>query len=113
MKRLIAAAIIFVFLITACVSSAMAVKSGCNKILELLDNENQIDEANKVFLKNENIFCFFANRSFVEEIEESFARISALNKEEDSAHFYSELQELKLKVTHLKESELFKLRSFF
>ena len=113
MKRLIAAGIIFVFLITACVSSAMAVKSGCNKILELLDNENQIDEANKVFLKNENLFCFFANRSFVEEIEESFARISALNKEEDSAHFYSELQELKLRVKHLKESEQLKPRSFF
>ncbi len=113
MKRLIAAAVVFVFLITACVSSALLTKNRCNKLLTLLEQESQIDEAKEVFLKNENLFCFFANRSFVEEIEESFARISALNKEEDSAHFYSELQELKLKIIHLKESEQLKVRSFF
>ncbi len=113
MRRLIAAGIVFVFLITACVSSAIIVKNRCDNILNILENENEIGLAKEVFLENKNLFCFFANRGFIEEIEESFARITALNKESDSAHFYSELHELKLKINHLKESEQLKIRSFF
>ena len=113
MKRLIAAGIILALLIAACLSSSLIIKEKCNNILILLESDSQIKEAEELFLKSENLFCFFANRSFIEEIEESFARLSGLNQKNDFAHYNSELQELKLKIEHLKESEQLKTRSFF
>ena len=99
MKRLIAAAILFIFVITAYISGYLYIDNSCKTAKKYLrecisaysDNDDATDEAEKLekyWSKKENGLSFFANHSKIDEIELAISTLKTYSKTKENEIFY-------------------------
>ena len=117
MKRLIAAGIILLLIITVCFTEGYITNSFETEMTVFISeikstrNADDAEASNRViegmkatFEKTENILSVFTDKRTVDDIERSIYRLSDYNYSEDKAMFLSELSVLETEIKELRRS---------
>lgn len=117
MKRLIAAGIILLLIVTVCFTEGYITNCFETKMTVFISeiksakNADDAEASNRViegmkatFEKTENILSVFTDKRTVDDIERSIYRLSDYNYSEDKAMFLSELSVLETEIKELRRS---------
>lgn len=124
MKRLIAAVILTILVITLAVSSSITINRYHHTLTGLIEKtenaykkgestEPQLSALLKKWEKTEPVLMFFANHDSVEEIGVHINRLVSMGQTQKNSSFLSESAELKTRLDYLKDSESLTFESVF
>ena len=99
MKRLIAAGILFIFVISSYIIGYSYIKTTCNKAYEILDECTEVYSAheeseeiakrlNDFWGEKEPYLSLFANHAQIDQIEQAISSLLIYSNSKDSALFY-------------------------
>lgn len=124
MKRLIAAGILFVFVISAYVIGYSYIKTTCNKAYEMLDECIEVysadKEAEKIAKKlndywgeKEQILSLFTDHDQIDEIEQAISSLLIYSSSKDNVIFYEYSSTVKTLLHQMLEDTTPSMRSVF
>ncbi len=124
MKRLIPAAILFVLVITAYITSLLFITNSCDKTKDLLettitaysDNKTAKEEAKKVekyWSKKEPLLSVFVNHDRIDDIETAISSLNVYAKIPDNDLFYEYADNVKILIHQIMEDTKFTMHSIF
>lgn len=124
MKRLIAAGILSVFLITAYIMSSSYIKNACQKTNKMLnecitaykDNKNAKEKAENLrdfWDEKEKVLSFFANHETLDEIELAVELLTVYSTSDQKELFYESSSQVTTLIHQLKEDTIPGIHSIF
>ncbi len=122
MKRLIAAVIMLIILVTLCCVATVGVQAKCNNMIAELEsaeksfiggNKNAFNDFNGKLDKNLEFMCIFNSRAELDEISFSSVRLTALSQAGDTAAALSECKYLIKQIKDINEQTKITIYSFF
>ncbi len=126
MKRLIAAALLLVFIVAACLTGRFALKSCDQKITRLLSSAEDaadekdfercrklLEEAEKQYVSKEWVLSFFVDHELVEQLGEQLAELPPLAAQESREELLSHLYATKTKFLHISRDSRFSVHNIF
>ncbi len=126
MTRLITAGILLAFIIGCCAISSVTITSYANNLTELLDDAESVanngdmegaralaQKAEAAYTNSEGIMFLFVYHSLVEDLGEELATLPNLATSETKDDFLSQLDLVRVIVTHLRRDNRPSLRSIF
>lgn len=114
MKRLLAAAVLLIFILTSYFSGYFYIKRTCSQANKLLgdcirdyeaDNKaiNSAEKLEKFWQKKEKILSIFANHTEIDEIELTISTLRVYSKSDDKIHFAEYSGNVKILLHQLNE----------
>ena len=124
MKRLISAGLLFVFVVTAYVSSYFYIIKTCDETIELVklceenykDGKNAYENAEKideVWVQKEKTLSFFVNHDRIDEVELELSSLLLYSRTEDEILFYENIETLKMLLSQIKEDSMLNAHAIF
>lgn len=124
MKRLIPAAILFVLVITAYITSLLYITNSCDKTKALLDisvtaykeNKTAQKEAKEIenfWNKKEPLLSVFVNHDRIDDIETAISLLNVYAKMPDNDLFYEYADNVKILIHQIMEDTKFTMHSIF
>ena len=124
MKRLIPAAILFVLVITAYITSLLYITNSCDKTKALLDvsvtaykeNKTAQKEAKEIenfWNKKEPLLSVFVNHDRIDDIETAISLLNVYAKMPDNDLFYEYADNVKILIHQIMEDTEFTMHSIF
>lgn len=124
MKRLVPAAILFVLVITAYITSLLFITNSCDKTKELLEttitayntNKTAKKEAKaveKYWSKKEPLLSVFVNHDRIDDIETAISSLNVYAKMPDNDLFYEYADNVKILIHQIMEDTKFTMHSIF
>lgn len=126
MKRLIAAALLLVFIAVSCVvgqftigQSGKKLKGFLTEATNLIEQEKydearaQLKKAEDEYTRQEWKLSFFIYHGLVEELGEQLAALPALANEEGRSDLISQIDSTKVKIVHIIRDNRFSLSNIF
>ncbi len=124
MKRLISAGLLFVFVVTAYVSSYFYIIKTCDEAIELVklceenykDGKNAYETAEKideVWVQKEKTLSFFVNHDRIDEVELELSSLLLYSRTEDEILFYENIETLKMLLSQIKEDSMINAHAIF
>lgn len=124
MKRLIPAAILFVLVIVAYITSLLYITNSCDKTKALLDvsvtaykeNKTAKKEAKEIenfWNKKEPLLSVFVNHDRIDDIETAISLLNVYAKMPDNDLFYEYADNVKILIHQIMEDTKFTMHSIF
>lgn len=116
MKRLIAAAVILVFLISICAYSNTYVTRICNATVDELDRflqNGDSEELENSWHKSKEKLELFVNHSYLDKISLSIAELSTLSKSDNTTNIELTCNRIKELTDQIKDEQSFGFHSFY
>ena len=124
MKRLIAAAILTVFILVAYFGSYIYVVNTCEETTKLLENcildfkingnaENKALKLKKQWDKKEKILSYFVNHDLIDEVEVNISNVYTYSKDNENFAFYQFADAVKTRLHQIIEEAKLSTHSVF
>mgnify|MGYP003293793731 CR=1 FL=1 len=126
MKRLIAAALLLVFIAAACLTGWLALSSCSKKVTPLLSSAEEaarkkdfemsrklLCQAESQYARSEWALSFFVDHTLVEQLGEQIAELPPLAKEESKEELLSHIAAVKTKFLHISRDSRFSVHNIF
>jgi len=124
LKRLLAALVLFVMIITAYLIGFFYIKNTCAKAGELLEtcieeynkNNNALKSANELedfWQEKEKLLSVFANHTEIDEIEMTISTLKVYSTTDDKVHFREYSGNVKILLHQLNEDIIPSIHSIF
>ncbi|HAY97293.1 MAG TPA: hypothetical protein DCY23_03165 [Ruminococcaceae bacterium] len=124
MKRLISAAILFVFVIAAYSVSLWYITDACKETKALIDEceeayknggdaYNKAEELKRLWDKKEGPLSFFVTHDSIDEIELAISELCVYSKAEEENDFKERIENIKMLLHQVGEDTTFSMHSVF
>lgn len=117
MKRLIPAAIIFVFIIAICITAHICIDRACDQTLidvEKFYNEKiTANELEKQWRERKENMALFVNHSFLDDVSIYIGQLTLSNKENTIPEFDMVYKSIKTTLKLIKDEQTLALHSFY
>lgn len=117
MKRLIPAAIILVFTITACICANIYIEKACDKTLENIeefcDEKITSDELEELWHQRKENMALFVNHSFLDQTTIYIGQLTVALYDSDTSKFNMIYKDIESVLSLVKDEQKFSVESFY
>ena len=126
MKRIVTASIIFIFIISSCITAFVFIKNKTNEFSDILQNAYtqaksnnkdesiaQIDNFIKRWHKSEKYLMLLINREYIDEITVASQTLNQYLRYEEYPEFFAEIKKVMALLNHMLDTEMPQLRNIF
>lgn len=117
MKRLIPATIIFIFIISVCITAHICIDRACDKTIadieKFYSDELSAKELEKIWKDRKEEMSLFVNHEFLDEVSVYIGQLTLSSEEDDIPELDMAYKNIKTTLSLIKAEQTLALHSFY